>query len=374
MEKEVVERSASAGAGAGPSFGVTPLGPKERAALERVLPARLAALVEAHRGLEGFDPSALGSRYQLYTGRGPSVGSLHIGHLVGLWVTIALQAAAGPGSRVFFMLADDEKMYRDGIDADTMAANVHSTIAQLQGLGFTPETTHFHINSHGLTPEQNKVLIRLLSLVNVNQLEHVFGPKPTLGEYLYPLLQILPCFLDPSKQALVVAGRDQDPFFRLAHAVAKRMGCRPPILLYTRSVPGLDGALHKMSTAVPASRPIYLTDTPAEVVFKVGKVRRVGASDLESLFAHGADLGRDTLYELATLFETDPGHLALITKAYTRGMTATDPGEELETVTVLAGGPSGVMTRDGKTMLLCQGMRAYVAHLLTTIIARSRVC
>ena len=43
----------------------------------------------------------------------------------------------------------------------------------------------------------------------------------------------------------------------------------------------------------------------------------MGASDLDSLFAHGADVSKDTLHELATLFEADVAKLALVTTACT---------------------------------------------------------
>ena len=36
------------------------------------------------------------------------------------------------------------------------------------------------------------------------------------------------------------------------------------------------------------------------------------------------------------------------------------------------GGPSGVMTRDRKTMLLSKGMRTYVANLIAKVIADCR--
>ena len=48
--------------------------------------------------------------------------------------------------------------FRDGIDASTVAANVHSTILQLQDMGFTTNTTDFRINSRGLAPHEYKVL------------------------------------------------------------------------------------------------------------------------------------------------------------------------------------------------------------------------
>ncbi len=88
--------------------------------------------------------------YMLYTGRGPSQGSFHIGHLPGLRVVQCMQRALR--SKIFFMIADDEKMIRDKISKVDMARNVQETLAQLHALGFTPDTTQFHVNTHGLGP------------------------------------------------------------------------------------------------------------------------------------------------------------------------------------------------------------------------------
>lgn len=114
----------------------------------------------------------------------------------------------------------------------------------------------------------------MLNMVSVNTLNHIFGEKSNLGEYFYPLLQILPA-LSKDRQCVVVAGTDQDPFFRLAREVARRLKFIPPVVLYTRSVLGLDGS-EKMSTGVPESIPIYLDDTPTEIKRKVDKISKVG--------------------------------------------------------------------------------------------------
>lgn len=328
--------------------------------LSSIIPAEVVDLIESQRALKDLDPSRL-SDYVLYTGRGPSQGSFHIGHLVGLRVVKALQAALG--SKTVFMIADDEKIFRDGIDADTMALNVETTLDQLRGMGFTEANTDFYVNSKGLSGTHYRILMQLLSIVNVNQLTHIFGAKPTMGEYFSPLIQILFCFL--GKQAIVVAGSDQDPFFRLAHAVAPRMGHKPPILLYTRAVPGLDGVTSKMSTTIPSSLPIFLTDKPEEIGRKVAKVKRVGAGSLDELFERGADVGRDTLYELATLFETDRERLRLVTTAYTAGV-CTD-SEDHDRLLRLAGA-KGVQTRGTKTMLTSGGMRVYVTCVIANAV------
>ncbi len=340
-------------------FGLLPLDDSHSEKLSFLSPT-LRGLIEYQRGLADFDPTKP-EDYMLYTGRGPSQGSFHIGHLPGIQVIKAMQAYLG--SKIFFMISDDEKIFRDDIQQAKMAENVANTIGQLRKLGLTEATTYYHINSAGISAEHYAILIRLLGMTNINTLNNIFGEKTNVGEYFYPLYQILPCFL--GKQCIVVAGKDQDPFFRLARDLARRLGHKPPILLYTKSVPGLDGT-EKMSTSVPTSLPIFLTDTPAVVKAKIAKVKKVGAGSLDELFEHGANLEQDTLYELLQLFEPDADRLAAITQGYTGGYAAdaADVGHLRNLC-----GPKGVITRGEKAMLTTGGLRSYVADCIIRVIS-----
>ncbi len=337
-------------------FGLLPLDSSLSEKLSFLNPT-VRGLIEYQRGLSDFDPSKP-ENYMLYTGRGPSHGSFHIGHLPG--ITLIREFQKFLKSQIFFMISDDEKIFRDDIDQKQMSENVANTIQQLSSLGLTEKTTRYHINSHGISQEHYSILIRLMSMTSVHVLNNIFGEKTNVGEYFYPLYQILPCFL--GKQCIVIAGKDQDPFFRLARDLAHRLGHKPPILLYTRSVPGLDGS-DKMSTSVPTSLPIFITDSPDVIKAKIAKVKKVGAGSLDELFEFGANLEQDTLYQLIQLFETNAEVLELLTKGYTTGLTV----EETETATKLCG-QKGVILRENKRMITTSGIRTYVTALLTRIL------
>jgi tryptophanyl-tRNA synthetase len=339
-------------------FGLLPLDATHSEALS-FLPPHLLHLIEYQRGLSEFDPTKPND-YRVYTGRGPSLGSFHIGHLPGIELAKEMQCFLG--TKMFFMISDDEKMFRDNIDAITMKENVRNTVEQLAKLGIQDANAEIYINSSGISQEHYAILIRLMSMTSVHVLNNIFGEKSNVGEYFYPLYQILPCFL--GKQVIVIAGKDQDPFFRLARDLAKRMGAKPPILLYTKSVPGLDGS-GKMSTSVPSSLPIFLTDSAKTIQEKIRKVKKVGAGSLEELFATGANLESDTLYALLRLFESNTDTLYLITKAYTTGLHDTDA--MVPRLTDLCG-TKGISTRDGKSMITTGGLRVYVATLLTRVV------
>lgn len=323
------------------------------------LPRNILKLIEFQRGLSDLDLSK-SDNYMLYTGRGPSQGSFHIGHLPGIELIKELQKKLK--SKIFFMISDDEKIFRDDINQKVMLENVKGTIMELNRLGLTEENTKFHINSKDLTPEYYAILIRLMSIVSINVLNNIFGEKSNVGEYFYPLYQILPCFL--GKQCIIVAGKDQDPFFRLARELARKLGHKPPIILYTRYVPGLDGS-DKMSTSNIASLPIFLTDNLSNIKNKIYKVKKVGAGSLDELFQKGANIQEDTLYQLIDIFEKNTDIFDIITKGYTTGFLLDDIG--IEKIRSICGDKS-IIVKNNKAMLTTAGVRTYVVKMIYEVI------
>jgi tryptophanyl-tRNA synthetase len=340
------------------SFGLQPFTPGLLEKLAFLQPP-LKNLLEYSRGFDETTDLQTRPCY-IYTGRGPSKASFHLGHLPGLQLCLALQAHFK--EPIEFMISDDEKIFRDKLSPETMAENVAHTLAQLKSLGFTSENTKFRINSSGISAEEYSTVIQMLGMVSVNTLNHIFGEKDNLGEYFYPLLQILPS-LSTTRQCIVVAGVDQDPFFRLARELARRLKCIPPIVFYTRSVPGLDGS-EKMSTSVPESMPIFLDDSPELIREKVSKIRKVGAGSLNELFEKGATLEEDIPVKLLSFFDTNPANLSLLTTAYTKGLCEKDEKERL-----LALVPEkGVKGRDGRVMVTSLGVREYLTNVLVQLV------
>ncbi len=339
-------------------FGLSPIDDIQSAKLS-FLPKHIINIIEYQRGLTEFDPNKP-DEYMLYTGRGPSQGSFHIGHLPGIELIKAFQKHLK--NKIFFMISDDEKIFRDNIDRIEMNSNVEHTLNQLSNLGLTEEITNYHINSHGISKDNYEILIRLMGMISIHVLNNIFGEKTNVGEYFYPLYQILPCFL--GKQCIVIAGKDQDPFFRLARDLARRIGHKQPIIIYTKSVPGLDGS-EKMSTSVPTSLPIFLTDSKEIIKMKISKVKKVGAGSLDELFDHGANLMEDTLYDLIKIFESNEDILSKITKGYTTGYE--ELAEELAQLRDICG-PKGVIVRNGKGMVTTGGIRFYVTNLIQNVI------
>jgi tryptophanyl-tRNA synthetase len=329
--------------------------------------SNLLNLIEYHRGFEQFDPIKP-DQYYLYTGRGPSQGTLHIGHLLGLELVKSISTELD--SKIFFMIADDEKILRDSISLSEMESNVSETITQLNKIGFTDTNTTFHINSKNIGPSEYQIMIQLMGLITVEELGNIFGKKDNIGEYFYVFYQMMPCFLNRDSQCIVICGVDQDPFFRLARNFAKKLGFKPPIVLYTKNVPGLDGS-EKMSTSVPLSNPIFLSDNPETIKNKIFSIKKVGAGTLDELFEFGANLESDTLIQLIRLFESEPMMINLIERAYTQGFNCEVQEDTIELEILKKIFPKkGLFTRNTKTMITTFGVRCYLSGLIQRVCSK----
>jgi tryptophanyl-tRNA synthetase len=211
-------------------------------------------------------------------------------------------------------------------------------------------------------------MLKLMGLVTTDQLAKIFGKKDNIGEYFYVFYQLVPCFLSLKSQCVVICGIDQDPFFRLARDLARRLGFKPPIILYTKSVPGLDGS-EKMSTSIPSSNPIFLSDNVETIKNKIFAVKKVGAGTLDELFEKGADLESDTLIKLARLFESDKNILALIEQGYTKGFNNLIDSEQIDLINLMIP-TKGIVTRNNKTMITTFGIRYYLTNLIVKICSK----
>lgn len=326
------------------------------------LPKNLIKILEYHRGLKDFDISNP-NKYYLYTGRGPSIGSFHIGHLLGLNLILEFQKFLK--NKIYFMISDDEKMLRDKISNENMALNVKNTINQLNQVGFNESNTNINVNSLGLNAEQYQLVIKLMSLTTLNQLEHIFGKKDNVGEYYYVFVQMMPCFIEKDKQCIIIAGKDQDPFFRLARDLAKKIGRPCPIIIYTKNVPGLDGS-EKMSTSLPSSIPIFISDDEKTIKNKVSSIKIVGAGTLDELFDKGCNLELDIPFKLIELFDDNDYNVKLLKQYYEKSHYILKK-DEINVIESLVGN-KGYKIRENKVVITTFGIRTYLTTLLINLL------
>lgn len=327
------------------------------------LPSNLINIIEFHRGLKDFNNNNL-NNYYLYTGRGPSNNSFHIGHLLGLELILEFQKYLQ--NKIFFMISDDEKMMRDKITENEMKNNIENTIKQLNKIGFNENNTEIQINSDGLQQKQYKLLIKLINMVTLNKLEHIFGKKNNVGEYFYVFIQLLPCFIDINKQCIIIAGKDQDPFFRLAREIALKINYKPPIIIYTKNVPSLDGG-DKMSTSIISSIPIFLSDNEEQIKNKIFMIKKVGAGSLDELFNNGCNLDIDIPYKLIELFDKNEFNVDLIKKYYQKAQNNYE--KDIEVIKSLVSN-KGYKIKDNFLVITTFGVRTYLTKVIIDIIKK----
>ena len=80
---------------------------KEKLKKLEEIPSNLLKLLKSYRGYDDIDNLIDPNKYYLYTGRGTSNNSFHIGHLLGLKLILGLQKVFT--DKIYFMISDDEK-------------------------------------------------------------------------------------------------------------------------------------------------------------------------------------------------------------------------------------------------------------------------
>lgn len=269
----------------------------------------------------------------LYTGRGPSSESMHLGHLLPFIVTKWLQDVLK--CPLVIQLTDDEKFFFQRGDvclplshfSELADENAKDIIA----CGFDLDRTFIFKNTafiQYLYP--NAAAIQ--KLVTYNQMKGIFGLTESdhVGKSSFPALEAAPCIStsfpfifgdDPSKLAfcLVPHGIDQDPYFRMMRDVASRLSCPKPSAIHSKFFPALQGFNYKMSSSDVCSA-VFLTDTPDEIKNKINKYAFSGGkATVEEHRKYGADLEIDIPYNYLRFFCEDDKQLDDIAHKYKKG-------------------------------------------------------
>lgn len=282
----------------------------------------------SHRDLSVIlDAYERGQKFYLYTGRGPSSGALHLGHLVPFLFSKYLQDAFQVPLVV--QMTDDEKFLWKDITLDEAMGYTRSNVKDIIAVGFDIAKTFIFSDMQYIGHMYHNV-VRIEKAVTVNQIKGIFGfnDGENIGRISFPAIQAAPSF--PSSfphifgasctdlPCLIPCGIDQDPYFRMTRDVAPRLGFLKPALLHSKFFPALQGG-DKMSASDPNSA-IYLTDTYEEIRTKIIKhAFSGGADDEKSHRLNGANLAVDVSYQYLTFFLEDEVRLAEITEQYKSG-------------------------------------------------------
>ena len=307
----------------------------------------------AHRDLdELLETYAKGEKFYLYTGRGPSSGSLHLGHLIPFLITKYLQDAFDVPLVV--QMTDDEKIYAKSLGVDEARRLCHENAKDIIAVGFDVKKTFIFSDLDYLGGQFYRNIVSMGALVNLNQAQSTFGfaGETKLGMVGFPPVQASPSFSTsfphikswhtardgfqpPPKKAsskdgaasgvrcLIPCASDQDPYFRMTREAAPRMGCHKPALIEASFFPALQGAKGKMSASDETSA-IFLTDTPKQIKEKINKYAFSGGQQtVEEHRRLGANLDVDVPYQWLRFFLDDDAELARIGEEYGSGRMLT---------------------------------------------------
>lgn len=267
----------------------------------------------------------------MYTGRGPSSGSLHFGHLVPFYFTKYLQEAFNVP--LVIQLTDDEKFLWKDLDLDEANELAYENAKDIIAVGFDPKKT-FIFSDLDYVGHMYPNIVKIQKKVTLSQVRGIFGMTDSysIGQVSFPAIQAAPSF--PTSFPVVLKGYDdmpclipcaidQDPYFRMTRDVAPRLGWRKPALIHSKFFPALQGAKTKMS-ASDSNSSIYLTDTPDMIKKKITKYAFSGGGEtLEEHRKNGANLDVDISYQWLRFFLDDDAKIQHIAEEYGSGRMMT---------------------------------------------------
>ena len=285
----------------------------------------------SHRDFDKIlDRHEKGKPFYLYTGRGPSSGSLHMGHLIPFMFTKWLQEVFDVP--LVIQLTDDEKFLWKGLTVEDAKKMAIENAKDIIACGFDPDKTFIFSNFEfvGQCPNFYCNMVRIQKTVTFNQAKAIFGfgDSDSIGKIAFPATQAAPGL--SSSFPLIFGGKkdipclipcaiDQDPYFRMTRDAASKLKTPKPALIHSKFFPALQGAMTKMSASDPNSS-IFMTDTPNQIKNKINRNAFSGGRDtIEEHQKFGGNCDIDIPYQYLTFFLEDDVKLNEIREAYSSG-------------------------------------------------------
>lgn len=318
-------------------FGSTKITPELLARIERLTgqpchPLLARGFFFSHREFEKIlDLYESGKPFFLYTGRGPSSGALHLGHLVPFMFAKYLQDCFNVP--LVIQLTDDEKFLHKDLTLEEAKQYTRANAKDIIALGFDVNKTFIFANTQYIGHLYSTAL-NISKHVTANQIRGIFGVTggDNMGKHFFPAIQAAPCFAScfpetfggrTNVACLIPCAIDQDPYFRMTRDVAPRLGLPKPALIHSKFLPGLRGLNRKMSSSDPTDA-IFVTDSPDEIQTKINRYALSGGRDTAELQRQfGANLQVDVAYHFLTFFLDSQERLDEIGSQYKSGKLLT---------------------------------------------------
>lgn len=344
-------------------FGVQPLKPEHLERFERITGKPAHRLMRrklffSHRDFDKIlDAYEKHGKFMMYTGRGPSSGSMHLGHTVPFLFTKELQEIFDVP--LVIMLTDDEKylytrnknhgVQKRGAAVEDFIEFAHENAKDIIALGFDVKKTFIYTDFEytGLG-HFNQNIKEMESLITFNQASGAFGfdASTNVGLISYGAAQCVAAFpssyptlfgLEDNRPpdyehlhrhkslakipTLIPCAIDQEPYFRMLRDRCERMSDPHPktSLILSKFLTALQGPGGKMSASDPNSA-IFMSDTPKQIQTKIN--RHAFSGGRESLEEHrklGGDPDVDVAYTYLSYFLEDDAELEDLAQRYRRG-------------------------------------------------------
>jgi tryptophanyl-tRNA synthetase len=279
-----------------------------------------------------------GRGFYLYTGRGPSSTSLHLGHTIPFIFTKYLQDAFDVP--LVIQITDDEKFFhKSELTLEKAYTLGMENIKDIIAFGFDPDKTFIFSDIDYIKTLYPNVC-KMQRALTLNNIKGVFGfnDSDNAGKYAFPAIQAVPSFSNTfphifgkkkNVPCLIPQAIDQDPYFRMTRDIAKKLKYEKPACIHAKFFPAITGLKGKMSASV-ASTTIYLSDDPKQIKNKIKKYAFSGGGEtLDEHKANGANLDVDIAYQYLRFFMEDDYELQRIGEEYKAGRMMTGEIKEI---------------------------------------------
>lgn len=316
-------------------FGTRPVSPETLARFEQVtghVPHRFLrrGVFFSERDLGRIlDLYEHGEPFFLYTGRGPSSDSMHLGHMVPFIFTQWLQLVFDVPLVV--ELTDDEKfLFKPNLTIDNVKLFAKANAKDIIAVGFKPENTFIFSDLQYMNGPFYENVVRVSRQITTSTAKAVFGFQDSdcIGKVHFASVQIATAFpssfpdvlgLPPKTPCLIPCAIDQDPYFRVCRDVAEKLKFSKPSLIHSKFFPALQGASSKMSALDPNTS-ISMGDTPKQIKTKINRHAFSGGQALaEDHRRLGGDPDVDVAYQYISFFCDDDEKLVQLAKDYRAG-------------------------------------------------------
>ncbi|KAI5981359.1 tryptophanyl-tRNA synthetase [Pisolithus albus] len=274
-----------------------------------------------------------GKPFFLYTGRGPSSDTVHIGHMIPFVFTKWLQDVFN--IPLVIQLTDDEKfLFKHELKAEQTREFSHSNARDIIAVGFDFKKTFIFSDFDYVGGAFYRNVVKISRQISFNQAKATFGfnDSDNIGKIHFCSVQAAPSFSNSFPNifgetsnipCLIPCAIDQDPYFRLTRDVAVKLKYPKPALIHSRFFPALQGPQTKMSASDPNSS-IFMNDTPNQIKNKINKHGFSGGRETEEEHRkYGGDTEVDVAYQYLSFFLDDDEELARIGEDYRAGRLLT---------------------------------------------------